>query len=400
MKMRKIAILAVSLLATLAMSVAVVGCGGGKTDQSSQQSSQQEQPVLQEFKITFKQAGQQDVVKTVTEGETLGEANVPKTAGKTGYTVEWNETELNAARGTISSNLVVNAVETANTYKITYDAGEGTSSVATQDVVYDSAVELATATRTDYDFMGWKMQDGTAVLDGSWKIASNVTLVASWTEKAKHTVTFVQNGQTDVVKTLTVGTALAETDVPTVADKTGYTVEWDKTELAAALSATSGNLVVNAVETAKTYKITYDANDGTVSKTTQDVVYDTTVTLETATRKGYTFVGWYKADDTPVVNDGVWGIADNVTLKAKWQAKTYTIVLKDGKNPEKQFTVIFGETFNFGTAPKKSGYTFKGWELGSTTIQMTGTWTYDVAEDAVFVAVWEENDEGKWTQNY
>ncbi|MBQ8284500.1 MAG: InlB B-repeat-containing protein [Clostridia bacterium] len=400
MKFRKIAILALSLLATVAMSVAVVGCGGGKTEQSSQQqSSPQEQPALQEFTITFKQAGQTDVVKTVTEGGTLAEANVPTVASKTGYTVEWNETELNAALGAISSNLVVNAVETANKYTITYDANGGTASQPTQEVTYDSAFELAaTATRADYDFTGWKKQDGTAVLNGIWKIADDVTLVASWTEKAKHTVTFIQNGQEDVVKTFTVGTALAKVDVPTVASKTGYTVEWNKTELDAALGATSGNLIVNAVETANTYTVTYDANDGTVSKTTQDVVYDSTVELATATRKGYTFVGWYKADDTPVEN-GVWEIADDVTLEAKWQAKTYKIVLKDGDKTEEK-TVVFDKTFDFGTAPKKSGYTFKGWKLGSTTIQTTGTWTYDVEEGSVFVAVWEEDDEKNWTANY
>lgn len=401
MKMKKIALLALGLIATVAMSVAVVGCGGGKTEQSSQQqSSPQEQPALQEFTITFKQAGQQDVVKTVTEGETLATANVPKTANKTGYTVEWNETELNAALGTISSNLVVNAVETANTYTITYDANGGTASEATQTVVYDSTFELtATATRVDYDFTGWKTQDGTAVLNGVWKIADNVTLVASWTEKAKHTVTFIQNGQADVVKTLTVGTALAKVDVPTVASKTGYTVEWNKTELDAALGATSGNLIVNAVEMANTYTVTYDANDGTVSKTTQDVVYDSTVELATATRKGYTFVGWYKADDTPVEN-GVWEIADDVTLEAKWQAKTYTITYDAGDGTASATTqkVTFNSEVRLATATRK-GFKFLGWYTADGEPVKNGAW--EIADNVTLEAKWEEiDDDGAWTGFY
>ena len=61
-------------------------------------------------------------------------------------------------------------------------------------------------------------------------------------------------------------------------------------------------MVVNAVEIANTYTITYDAGEGTVTPATQDVVYDSTPTLE-----GYTFTGWTYNDNAVL---GKWTIAD------------------------------------------------------------------------------------------
>ena len=78
-----------------------------------------------------------------------------------------------------------------------------------------------------------------------------------------------------------------------------------------------------SVETVPEYTITYDANGGTISNTTQTVTYGYDVILATPEREGYTFAGWY--DGETKYESGKWSASNDVTLKAKWTANNYTI---------------------------------------------------------------------------
>lgn len=265
------------------------------------------------YTITFKQKDQTDQVYVVEEGEDF--TNVPNPASKTGYTVVWNVTDFS----NITSDIVVKAIESPNTYTITYDANGGMMSTTTQEVVYDSTVTLATAVYEGYDFIGWTLTEeagGTVVLDGVWKLPNNVTLVANWAEKEKYTVTFRQNGQTLKVVELTEGTELSATDVPTPVEKTGYTVAWNAEQLAAAYAATEGNLTVDAVETAKKYKVKLvDGSDEQIKEFTYDQAYD----LGKPSKSGYTFDGWY-LDNVEFAQTGTWTMdaTETVVIEAKW----------------------------------------------------------------------------------
>ena len=126
------------------------------------------------------------------------------------------------------------------------------------------------------------------------------------------TVTFKQAGENDVVKTVEKGTAL--TDVPTPTAKTGYTVAWDVTDFA----NVTENMVVNAVETAKTYTIVYTNAD--IAQGTYTVTYGEKYTLETPTHEDKTFVEW-KYNGETVAMEGVWELdaeSGEVLLVAKW----------------------------------------------------------------------------------
>jgi uncharacterized repeat protein (TIGR02543 family) len=50
---------------------------------------------------------------------------------------------------------------------------------------------------------------------------------------------------------------------------------------------------------------------------TLEATYDNLLTLPTPERTGYTFLGWYNGNER--VESGVWNIASNVTLTARWQ---------------------------------------------------------------------------------
>lgn len=103
-----------------------------------------------------------------------------------------------------------------------------------------------------------------------------------------YTVTFKQDGQSDVTRSVEEGAAL--TDIPTPASVKGYTVVWDKGE--SDFAAITADMTVNAVATANTYTITFDYGDsGFVGPETLSVTYDAEFAFPTDTAKVFEFEG-------------------------------------------------------------------------------------------------------------
>lgn len=151
---------------------------------------------------------------------------------------------------------------------------------------------------------------------GSSNPDSTSTEQSSETEKELITITFKQSGVDDVVKTVNKGETL--TDIPTPQTKIGYTVAWDK----ANFSNLTQNVVINAIETPKTYTVHLNANDGILSDKTITVVYDREYELPQPSRQGYKFANWtYK--DKNISSNGVWGTDSDETIEliAQWGAQ-------------------------------------------------------------------------------
>lgn len=267
------------------------------------------------YKVTFVQNGYADVVIEVKEGEGVAETDIPELQDKVGYTVVWEDVDLS----NITADVTVNAVATANSYLVTYDANGGEVETETLEVTYDSAYTLATPTKDGNDFVVW-LYDGAAVtLEGTWGIANDVTLVASWQvqEDAVFTITFVQNGQEPIVKTVNAGETL--TDIPEAVSKVGYTVAWEEADF----SNITSNMTINAVETPLTFSILFNANGGLMASN-QTVSYDEDVVVADATRSGYTFKGWFIVDSegnktSEQYFGGVWNRLENLSVIAEWE---------------------------------------------------------------------------------
>ena len=287
-------------------AVCMAGCNkGGPTEKET-------------FTVTFVQAGQNDVVKTVEKGATLTDIPAPK--DKIGYTVTWNVAEF----VDVSENITVTAVETANRYTITYQPGDGTLDATTQTVTYDAEYTLKVPVHQDgaYTFTCWTRADNTSVAQtGTWKIAEDITLTAQYAEP--YTVSFVQEGCETVVVKVAEGGSLAADAIPAPQEKEGYTVKWDKTDF----TNITQNIIVNAVITANTYTITYDLGVNgyaTLNSYTAQVTYGETFTLNTPEYSGSAeFYGWYFADKDgkatdEKVEDGKYLWAEDITLIAKW----------------------------------------------------------------------------------
>lgn len=108
---------------------------------------------------------------------------------------------------------------------------------------------------------------------------------------------------------------------------------------------------------AKTYTIKYKGVSG-AKNTNPTQVEKGKLKLKKPSKTGYTFKGWYQGKKkVTTVN-----VKKNLTLTAKWKAKTYKITYKNVKKA----TNKNAKKFTYGKNVKlkklsKSGYTFMGW---------------------------------------
>ncbi len=304
------------LLCSAALALGLIACGGDG-DKSSSSSS------AKTYTITLLTEGGTGV--SPTQDVVYGEEYTLSSPTRTGYTFDgWKDSSGNeyALSGTwqTQSDLTLKATWKANEYQLILPAGENAkfsdeSTTKTLTVVYDGAIPtLPTPTKEGYTFTSWTYDS--KALPNIWNFTTNITANANWVEvmAEKCTITFVQAGEVMTTRTVDKGATL--TDVPNPAQKTGYDCVWDRTDF----TNITQNITVTAVETAKTYTITFDAKGGSVSSATQTVTYNGAYTLPEPTKEDSHFLGWYDENDVKYTG-GVWTTADDVKLTAKWQEK-------------------------------------------------------------------------------
>ena len=262
------------------------------------------------YTVTFVQNGQESVVIDIKEGEGLSADDIPAPKSKEGYTVTWEEKDLSE----ITDNVVVNAIERANTYVVTYNANGGAVTNATQDVTFDASYTLETPVLSGQIFKGWYNGDAPVELTGTWKIASDVTLTASWEVSPGYTA-IIKDLSGETVKEIRVdeGEDFPVDQLPSLPTLEGYTVSWDHD-----FNNIAEDITISMVKTPNTYTVTFDANGGTVASATQEVTFDASYTLATPEKSGYIFKGWYNGD-TYVELTGTWTSASGANLTAKWE---------------------------------------------------------------------------------
>ena len=89
---------------------------------------------------------------------------------------------------------------------------------------------------------------------------------------------------------------------------------------------TPGDHTLYAHWTLKEFTLTFDANGGTVDEESRTVIcLEPYGTLPTPERYGYTFDGWFTADGTRVTAESQSGVAEDITLVAKWTIIAYKV---------------------------------------------------------------------------
>ncbi len=154
----------VSMLLILCVGLFCVGCTN--TDNDTQVT------------ITFKQEGEEDIVKEILKGEDL--IDVPTPEQIEGYTVVWDVTDFNK----IKNDMTVNAVVTANTYKINFDySGISCDGEPFLEVKYKEQYVLPTPINAlgVKIFVRWvNSETNQTVVDGVYSVAGDITLKAIW----------------------------------------------------------------------------------------------------------------------------------------------------------------------------------------------------------------------------
>ncbi|MBR5659775.1 MAG: InlB B-repeat-containing protein [Lachnospiraceae bacterium] len=148
---------------------------------------------------------------------------------------------------------------------------------------------------------------------------------------------------------------------------------------------------------AATFKVTFDANGGTVATETKNVTYGKTYgTLPKPNRNGYTFDGWFttKSSTTEIKSTTKVTTAKNHTLYAHWTANTYTVTFdpNGGTVDPTSKEVTFDKTYGTLPTPKRTGYTFAGWYTKKTDgDKVTSSTKVKTAKNHTLYAHWTAN---------
>jgi uncharacterized repeat protein (TIGR02543 family) len=287
-------------------------------------------------------------------------------------------------------------------FTVTFDPNGGSGTMATQTASTATNLSSNAFTRTNYVFNGWNTAangSGTSYSNAaSFPFTSNRTLYAQWTQTA-FTVTFDANGG--------VGTMLdqtAATSTPLQANtytRDGYVFAgWNTLANGTGTSYANGasygftaNLTLYARWTA-IYTVTFDANGGTGTMSTQTGNTATPLNVSAFTKTSYAFSGWNTAADgsgTTYLDGATYAFTASVTLYAKWTLITWPIVFDPNGGSG---TMSTGHLVGPSTLPAntytRSGYTFLGW--AGTTGVPTATYgnqgSINVTAPLTLYAVW------------
>ena len=241
---------------------------------------------------------------------------------------KWDKSYLD-----VQENLTITAIyDEISYYVVTFRDYNG-NIVEVRDIDVSSSTNLPDRTRVNYRFDGWT----STLADSSTKVGSagssytptrNIDLYEYWILQYK--VTFDANGGT-VNTSSDLGDSGDPVELP-APTRDGYrflgwyTAASGGNEIgdAGASYTPTANITLYA-HWIQQYKVTYNANGGSVSPTSENVDVEGSVTLPTPSRSGYSFNGWYTASSggDKIGNAGAPYIPTaNITLYAQWQRNT------------------------------------------------------------------------------
>ena len=248
------------------------------------------------YTITFDSDGGSVVEKQIVKrGEKV---NKPTDPTRDGYIfIEWDlGSSIYDFSAKVTRNLILKAIwKEQEGGKVTYVVNfntDGGNSISNQIINKDGTItKPQDPVRDGYKFLGWYSNN--VLFDFNTPVTKNLELVAKW-EKVKDNST---TGTTTTTKKTT--TKKNDTTNTTTTKKT----------------------TTNTTE-AKKYTVTFDSNGGS-KVSSKEVTSGSKVSKPSnPTRTGYKFSGWTLNNKAYDFNSKV---TSNITLVAKWTAKTYTV---------------------------------------------------------------------------
>ena len=195
-------------------------------------------------------------------------------------------------------------------YTISYNANGGSGAPSSQTKWHTTNLTLSSTkpTRTGYTFQGWSTSSSATSASysagGTFTTNASTTLYAVWA-KNKYTISFNANGGSGAPSSQTKTYGLDLTLSSTKPTRSGYTFKgWGTSSSSTTASyQPGGKYTSNSSATLyavwesnapTTYTVSYNANGGSGSPSSQTKTHGVTLTLSSTkpTRSGYSFLGW------------------------------------------------------------------------------------------------------------
>lgn len=356
-----------------------------------------------EHSIIFRQKGFNDKVFKVLDLADF--IDIPKPQEVAGYTVSWEEVDLNSVTCDITVKAIFDIIE----YSITYELNGGIITLSNPEsyTVEDNDIVLKNPIKAHYNFICWECNNKT-VNKIAVSQAQNLTITAKW-QPINYSIAYDLNGGT--ATNPTTHTVESEDIIVSMPIKNGYTfMGWTGSNG----EVPEKDLIINAGNTENlsytanwdliVYNIDYELNGGTNAlKNPSTYTILDTIELKEANKEGYTFNGWFSDHDFKNKVTTLFGLYGNLTLYAKLTPNTYKSTFITGtykinlfywenSSLNKAFEITNGESFapySLST-PTRSGYRFEGWFLDKD-FTLPFIKTVEVAEDYNLYAKWATN---------
>ena len=326
-----------------------------------------------------------------------------------------------------STKEIANPTTTPNGYTVRFNANGGTTDTLqiTQTTKFDSwiltgggnfngttytfadttatltanyvgnTITLPDATKIGATFKGWytASNGGTkvGVADGAYTPEANTTLFAQWDE-IQYTLTINPNGGTYNGQTTNSSIQGEYKDQKTIENPVaprGYTITLDnegtqkqivQTNTFNSWTIVSGDGTING----KIY--TFGTQDGEIKAT----YTPNNVELETPSKEGYTFGGWYTLVNGGTKIESPYMPTSDITLYAHWTANKYQITFNPGENgtvTETTREVTYGEKYGELPTPTREGFEFVGW-YDSDENEIKSNDIVNITSDTTLTAKW------------
>ena len=239
------------------------------------------------------------------------------------------------------------------TYTVSYNANGGTGAPGNQTKTHGQSLTLSSVkpTKDGYTFQGWSTSSTGSVQyypGSTYTGNANLTLYAVWSAKT-YTITYNANGGTGAPSSQTKYYNQGLTLSYTKPTRPGYAFQGWSTSSTGSVQYNSGSTFTGnydqtlyAVWKTATYTVYFNANGGTVSRSSQAVTYgDAYGSLPTPTRDGYAFDGWYTSDNYRVSAYTTFKETSDQTLYAHWKTR---VSVADTVYVDKQLTLNIGES--------------------------------------------------------
>lgn len=296
----------------------------------------------------------------------------------------------------VTGDLTLYAKWTANTYTVTFDAGEGTVTPNEKQVTFDQPYgDLPTPTRTGYIFGGWWRGETQITKDSFVQVALNHTVQARWTESENTHYSVIHIGQdlsgeyTVILRQETLSGKTNSTAYATAKDFDGFTYN-NLLSTATGNIHADGTLTLTLYYTRNQYTVTYYDGDTQVGEP-ETHLYGETLTAREYSKAGYDFVGWYEQDAETAYDFDATMPAKDIELYARMTALPVTITfISNGGSEVAAITQECDTQVTAPAEPTREGYTFQGWY---TDEALTQEYTFDVmpAHNLTLYAKWEIN---------